>query len=502
VAGGAIGKGIAAIGGDIGDVGDALFKIEEERQRQEEAAALASGASDLNKLLGKELENVQLEVLQNRNQATERMKNISDAYDAEVARLTADMPRRAALRFTNSTKAAKEGELAKIRNTLRLKQLDFNKNDTLRQYSNNFEVLAGQGLAVNDILNHPDVKLTDANMKPYWKPGEQERQKNILLANVLINPKIGRYDDATKLIQQTTGLLSTEKNAKLRNIESAKKAASASAKVLKDDAIEAELAEIDKMFILPQDEFLALVPETLDKINSSIILPVKGKNGAGKEGQRKKILDRVKAINEGKLDPVYEFDSDYYDNLSKRISNNPRSVSESEINLAAGRGKNRGITAGKDGQQGKLLSLKRFLQDDEAQGELYKTYSEKLTALKAAKIFHQNRKRNDVLASEARILLNNWAQGDIRTIQDYETFFDGLLESIGASNLEPATGFWFSFESGEQRIVSAQMRDFAISQGVDLTEETVAVKHPDGREGTIPASQLEEALEEGYTEIK
>ena len=219
---GAIGRGLAAVGRGVGDIGQVLFRIELEKQEQENAAAIASGASDLNKLIGKELENVQLEVMQTRNQAEERMINISDAYDIEVKRVTGDMNKVASLQFMNSAITAKEGKLASIRNTLRLKQLDFNKNDTLRQYSNTFETLAKQEVPVNDILNHPDVKLTDNNMRPYWRAGEQERQKNIILADSLTNPDIGRYDDAEELIQKTKGLLPTEKNAKLNNIRIAK----------------------------------------------------------------------------------------------------------------------------------------------------------------------------------------------------------------------------------------------------------------------------------------
>lgn len=285
-------------------------------------------------------------------------------------------------------------------------------------------------------------------------------RKDAVVENITHTYRNGEYDEARKLLEESL-LTATEKESLEDTIDTDEKAISASNKLNSEAAIDAELQVIDDVFILPPDKFLESVTEILKKINDSETLPVKGKNGRDKEGQRKKIKNRIKALNEGKIDPVLEYDTNYYDLLSRRIANNPRSVTEPEINAAAGNGKDKGITAGKTGQQGELLRLKRFLQDDEAQGELYKGYSEKLASLKAAKIFHQTRKRSDILASEARILLNSWAKDGVRTIQDYETFFEGLVESIGASSLEPETGYWFSSKASEQKQRSEAMAEYA-----------------------------------------
>jgi hypothetical protein len=200
----------------------------------------------------------------------------------------------------------------------------------------------------------------------------------------------------------------TERKKLMSTYSEAVSAFNAGQKVANDRAIEEELAYIDDRFILPDSEFLAQAPDLLKKINESDVLPVKGTNGAGKEGQRKKINDRIKAIKNGETDPLYEYDVDFYNALSARISKNPRDVSETEINNAAGRGKVGGITAGQDGQQGKLIKLKRFLQDDIANNRLFTLYSGAINTLQASKAFHQNKKKNAELAAEARILMNSW----------------------------------------------------------------------------------------------
>ncbi len=219
-------------------------------------------------------------------------------------------------------------------------------------------------------------------------------------------------------------------------------------------AVEAELKAIDDVVILPAEEFLDAVPDTLDRINKSTILPVKGKNGAGKEGQRKKINDRVKAIREGKIDPIYEFDFEYYNQLSARIAENPRSVSEGEINRAAGRGKNRGITAGKDGQQGALIKLKRFLQGVDP--SVHRTYTVGISGLKSAKAFSKSKKLNNKLAAEAQILLDTWATEETRTREDYQDFYNGLIDTIAITG----DGLVWKSRKAEAQIASENMAKF------------------------------------------
>ncbi len=199
-------------------IGQELYKIGLERQKQEDDAFLASSGADLNKTISDEREKARLEVLLDRNQAAENRKRISDLYDSEIERLTKRARASVARRFRNFAMLAKEGKLAGINNIYRAKQLDFQRNDTLRQYTNTFETLANQELPVDEILNHPDVLLTDKAMAPYWKAGEQEDNKNRILSDVLINPKYARYEDAKKLIQNTT-MLPSEKNAKRKNID-------------------------------------------------------------------------------------------------------------------------------------------------------------------------------------------------------------------------------------------------------------------------------------------
>lgn len=147
----------------------------------------------------------------------------------------------------------------------------------------------------------------------------------------------------------------------------------------KEKAVEAERKTIDDIFIKPQDEFLASVDGALDTINNSEIMPVKDK-----EDQRKKINDRVDAINGGKLDPINQFDSDTYTELLKQVNENPQSLSVSKIGAYLGKGRNKGISSD---QYKEIVNIWEGRQINKSNAEMRSRYQDILKAQFNAEIF-------------------------------------------------------------------------------------------------------------------
>jgi hypothetical protein len=216
--------------------------------------------------------------------------------------------------------------------------------------------------------------------------------------------------------------------------------------VLKHDldvAIEAQRQEIDDIFIKPQDEFLASVPDALDKINKSQILPVKDK-----EEQRKKINDRVQSIKDGKVDPVDKFDPEAYNDLSIRISKNSKSVSQTEISNAVGLGEKGGITVA---QKEVLFNLKKKYDSGDVLGkESHRLYSSAINKLRAAKAFSGNKVDNANFATKSQSLLDKWAiDNPEATFEDYEAFYNRLIDTSGYS--AGWDRFWFGLSAGGKK---------------------------------------------------
>jgi hypothetical protein len=227
----------------------------------------------------------------------------------------------------------------------------------------------------------------------------------------------------------------------LKKIVELKDLAQASSKLISEQAIEAERKVIDDIFIKPQSEFLTSIPSTLNMINTSSIMPVKDK-----EGQRKKINDRMEAISKGKVDPVTEFDPLAYNDLSIRISRNAASVSNEEISNAVGKGKKGGITVD---QKEILFGLKKKYDEGKTEAtELHKRYTGSINDLQTAKMFSSNKIENIRLAAETQNILDSWTEKHPdATADDYEKFYNRLIDT---SNLSGWYTF-FSRKSAESR---------------------------------------------------
>ena len=92
----------------------------------------------------------------------------------------------------------------------------------MRQYSNKFQVLAGAGVPVDEILKDPTLSIIEKGMAPYWSPGEMARARDRILIDSLVN--VGRYEDAKSLTNSTEAFTPTEKQARLSNINTIERA--------------------------------------------------------------------------------------------------------------------------------------------------------------------------------------------------------------------------------------------------------------------------------------
>lgn len=312
------------------------------------------------------------------------------------------------------------------------------------------------------------------------------------------NPQTGTGDftEVTELAKNPA--IPEDRQTSLRSaIKTAESAFAAGKKVNDQKAIEAELDKIDKIFILPQDEFLANVQTALADINSSEVLPVKGINGAGKEGQRKKINDRVNAIRAGKVDPITQFDAEHYKNLSQRIANNSSEVSTTEIGNSVGRGEVGGLTGA---QSEDLIRLKKLYDNADILGtDTHKIYMGALVGMRTAKAFSKNKAENSQLAARAMVALNRWAvRNPDATESDYQAFMDNLIDN---SNL---TGW-------ERLRIHGNLNEdrFAIQENLNEIEAELGIGRQvkmlhkdDGGVIMVAESDVEEALKEGHKRAK
>jgi len=272
--------------------------------------------------------------------------------------------------------------------------------------------------------------------------------ENLPIDSVLMQAQV-QINTNPALVAQTLSGLTGLNVEQLEQRNKLLRLAKATDKLQSDAAIEAEKQIIDTESVAPASEFLANAPNILTRINTSTVLSVKDK-----EQQRKKINDRIEAIISGKTDPVYEFDVNYYNQLSARIARDPRSVSETEINSAAGRGLNRGITAGEEGQQGSLIKLKRFLQGGDP--SVHRTYTMAISGLKTARAFSKSKKQNARLAAEAQIQLDVWATKERRSPDDYQAFYDGLVDTIAITG----EGLFWKSRKREAEIASENIAKY------------------------------------------
>ena len=261
------------------------------------------------------------------------------------------------------------------------------------------------------------------------------------------------YDAASKMLSDPetvaglieAGMKREDVKSLLTDIDARLGQQEAADKVELDNAIEDEKQEIDNIFILPKKEFLDNVPAMLDSINNSTVLDVKEK-----EGQRAKINKRVEAIKAGSVDPIDQFDSKAYDDLSVRISRNSKQVKGTDISGRVGVGKRGGITVS---QAEELTRLKNFYDGADALGNsLHRTYTMAITGLKTAKRFSRNETENIQLAAQARNLLDAWAvKNPDATEEDYQNFFDRLVDTSGLTRWER---FWAGRNPAEERLAT------------------------------------------------
>ncbi len=294
-------------------------------------------------------------------------------------------------------------------------------------------------------------KNTENYIVGLYRKGEHDEARKVLEASSLDNKQKERLDD---------------------EIDSDERASLGSDKLANEQAIEAELQAIDDVIILPQDEFLASASEALRKINESEILPVKGKNGAGKEGQRKKINDRIKAISEGKTDPINQFDPAEYSRLERLITSNSMMVKGTDITTRVGFGKNGGITTA---QAKDLTALKKFYDGADILGtDLHRIYSGAIVGLRTSKTFSKNKDENILFAARASAALNAWAvKNPNATEADYQGFFDKLMDRSFMDNWSRG---WFIREKEEQRVaVRENIQAFEEELGIE-TMPTVTTK--------------------------
>ena len=474
VAGDAFGKGLQAFGGGVSNLGESIFKIKQMDDSNKDALA----TTEYDNIIKDATRKHQL-FMEKEGDETKWEDNRKQVFDMEAASKISQL-RWGTSRAKGAADLTTSGLLKNSMQTTELAAIKKRKIEALAVTESDYiaahSAIITPGMTQLEIEEIENRKTsTEMSFREILKHsyGPELIEKTIKGSDIdslkgqAINHAIaGDFEKARKIINNIPFQDPKNRVAMMNSIDAMEAKTIVNNKV----AIEKELAEIDNIIILPQDEFLAAVPETLDRINKSTILPVKGENGAGKEGQRKKINDRVKAIVEDKTDPLYEFDPVYYKQLNDRISANPRIVSESEINNAAGKGTNKGITAGINGQQGALIKLKRFLEDSETDQRLYNEYSRSISTLKATKAFHQSTKRNDVLAQEAQVLLMKWAATDNRSPADYQQFYDGIIDVVGLTN----KGLWLSGVAEEQRLASEGMKDFAMSMGMeDFSDEEI-----------------------------
>lgn len=251
VGAGAIGRGLQRLGRGISDIAKSIFQIEQDKQVIRDNATLASANGDYDKAVADKINEAKRTTFTSIEQFADFREQAEADLDATVQLSIGKMSLKAGQSFSNFAKSNKQNSLRQIEGIVWQKEIQFGQSDTLRQYSNKFEVLAGAGVSVEDILKDPSLEIIETGMNPYWRAGELVKARDRILIDALVN--VGRYDDARTLAQTTEAFTPTEKKARLDNIDAAEKRAETARNLLqnqKDDEI--------------GDEFLGLLINKLD----------------------------------------------------------------------------------------------------------------------------------------------------------------------------------------------------------------------------------------------
>lgn len=219
---GAKAAGLGVIGKGIGDIGQELLQVELDKQKIRDDASLASANGDYDKAIADKIDEARRTTFTSIEQFNEfRNQTVLD-LDSQVDSSISKMSPKAGGLFDNFAKANKQTSLRQIEGIVWRKEVEFGQADTMRQYSNKFQVLAGAGISVDDILKDPTLSIIETGMAPYWSSGEMVRARDRILIDSLVN--VGRYDDAKNLTNSTEAFTPTEKQARLSNINTIERA--------------------------------------------------------------------------------------------------------------------------------------------------------------------------------------------------------------------------------------------------------------------------------------
>ncbi|KKN78882.1 hypothetical protein LCGC14_0346540 [marine sediment metagenome] len=219
---GAIGQGLQAIGRGVSDIGQALLKVELDKQKIRDDASLASANGDYDKFVADRIDEARRTTFTSIEQFPEFRKQTEADLDTQVGLSISKMSPNAGQLFDNFSKTNKQTTLRQIEGIVWRKEVEFGQADTMRQYSNKFQVLAGAGVPLEEILKDPTLSIIEEGMAPYWSPGEMARARDRILIDSLVN--VGRYEDAKNLTNSTEAFTPTEKQARLSNINTIERA--------------------------------------------------------------------------------------------------------------------------------------------------------------------------------------------------------------------------------------------------------------------------------------
>jgi hypothetical protein len=219
---GAKAAGLGVLGRGISDIGQDLLKVELEKQKIRDDALLASANGDYDKAIADKIDEARRTSFTSIEQFNAFREQSELDLDESVNTSISKMSSRAGQLFGNFAKSNKQTALRQIEGIVWRKEVEFGQADTMRQYSNKFQVLASAGIPVDDILKDRTLEVIEKGMSPYWSPGEMARARDRILIDSLVN--VGRYEDAKKLTNSTEAFTPTEKQARLANITTVERA--------------------------------------------------------------------------------------------------------------------------------------------------------------------------------------------------------------------------------------------------------------------------------------
>lgn len=212
-----IGRGLQRLGRGLSDIAKSFFQIEQDKQVIRDNAALASANGDYDKAVADKINEAKKTTFTSIEQFADFRRQAEADLDTTVKSSIGKMSLKAGQTFINFAESNKQNSLRQIEGIVWQKEIEFGQSDTLRQYSNKFEVLTGAGVSVEDILKDPSLDIIETGMNPYWRAGELVRARDRTLIDALAN--IGRYDDARELAKSTKAFTSTERIAANNHIE-------------------------------------------------------------------------------------------------------------------------------------------------------------------------------------------------------------------------------------------------------------------------------------------